>query len=161
MEYFIRKAAAEDALALAGLLREMAETGWFAHVNAETPEETQERVARHMDLNLADDSHSVYVAVDEAGAVLGFAAVHWLPYLILSGPEGYVSELFVREAGRGQGIGGRLLEAVKEEGQGRGCARLSLLNNETRESYLRGFYQKQGWEERGVMKNMVYRFPKV
>jgi GNAT superfamily N-acetyltransferase len=157
MEYSIRKAQAGDAQALAELVRDI---GWFAHVNAELPEDTRERVKRHLGLNLADDSHTVYLAVDGTGWLLGFAAVHWLPYMILSGPEGYVSELFVRAAARGKGVGGRLLDAVKEDARRRGCSRLSLLNNETRESYVRGFYQKHGWEERGVMKNMVYRFPK-
>ena len=33
----------------------------------------------------ADDSHSVYVAQNPEGEILGYCAVHWLPYLLFSG----------------------------------------------------------------------------
>jgi GNAT superfamily N-acetyltransferase len=98
----------------------------------------------------------VYVAETEEGEIAGYAAVHWLPYLLLLGPEGYVSELFIRESDRGQGIGTQLLEVVKQEAEARGCARLMLLNMHERESYRRGFYKKQGWEERPDAANFVY-----
>ena len=52
------------------------------------------------------------------------------------------------EEARGQGIGSRLLEAVKAEAKRRGCSRLQLVNFRQRESYQRGFYAKAGWEER-------------
>ena len=60
------------------------------------------------------------------GELAGYAAVHWLPYLILKGPEGLLSELFVSEAQRGAGVGSRLLAAAVDEGRKRGCARLML-----------------------------------
>lgn len=77
-----------------------------------------------------------------------YASVHWLPYLIHAGPEGYVSELFVAEAARGQRLGSRLLATIEAEARGRGCARLQLLAFRTRDSYRRRFYPKAGWEER-------------
>jgi GNAT superfamily N-acetyltransferase len=58
-----------------------------------------------------------------------------------------VSELFIAESRRGQGIGARLLDTVAEEARSRGCARLLLLNIRKRESYERGFYRKHGWIE--------------
>jgi GNAT superfamily N-acetyltransferase len=85
--------------------------------------------------------------------------VHWLPYLFFSGPEGFVSELFVGGPSRGQGVGRQLLEAVKVEATERGCVRLQLINFRDRESYQRGFYQKCGWEERGTAANFVLQFP--
>jgi GNAT superfamily N-acetyltransferase len=149
----IRLARIEDAPAITDLLREI---GWF-HAVADVPlEQAQSTLEQHLALCLADGSHSVYVGADESGALLGYASVHWLPYLILAGPEGYVSELFLREAARGQGLGAQLLEAVKVEARKRGCIRLSLMNNRERESYRRGFYEKHGWEERSLMANMVY-----
>jgi GNAT superfamily N-acetyltransferase len=151
----IRRASAEDAEALADLLREV---GYFARINQEPPETTRERVARHLALAAADRSHSIYVAQGPQGVILGYGAVHWLPYLILAGPEGYVSELFLREAARGQGTGRQLLEVIKAEAVERGCARLNLLNRRDRESYQRQFYAKQGWEEREDMANFVYLF---
>lgn len=153
MEILIRRAEAQDAPGLTGLVRSL---GLFAHITAEAPEATQARVARHLTLCLADESHSVFVAHNPAGEMVGYGAVHWLPYFILAGPEGYVSELFVAASQRGQGVGGRILEEIKAEAQRRGCSRLMLLNRRTRESYQRQFYVKQGWEERGEMANFVY-----
>jgi GNAT superfamily N-acetyltransferase len=78
-----------------------------------------------------------------------------LPYLILAGPEGYVSELFVSDSARGIGIGTQLLKAVEAMAISRGCSRLMLLNRKTRESYERGFYRRLGWEEREEFANFV------
>jgi GNAT superfamily N-acetyltransferase len=129
--------------------------GWFGHLSNEPAPATEKRVTDHMARCMSDDSHSMYVAEDEAGRFLGYTAVHWLPYLMLSGPEGYVSELMVAEAARGQGCGTGLLDVVREEGITRGCSRLMLANRTTRESYQRGFYTKRGWTERGDIANFV------
>ncbi len=153
METKIRKAQPDDARGIAAILRELE---WITRFDAETIDATAQRVAHHLKLCHADDSHMVYVAETEEGEIAGYAAVHWLPYLLLLGPEGYVSELFIRKANRGQGIGTQLLETVKEEAKARGCARLMLLNMQERESYQRGFYKKQGWEERPDAANFVY-----
>ncbi len=105
---------------------------------------------------LADECHSVFVATGPKDNIIGYASVHWLPYLFLPGPEGFVSECFVVESYRGMGVGSRLLEAVKSEARQRGCTRLELVNFKQRESYQRGFYAKQGWEERSLAANFVY-----
>ena len=153
MEVKIRKVEIEDASRLAEILRSF---GWFAAFENEDAETSVERVRRHLSLCLADDSHSMYVA-EVDGRVLGYTSVHWLPYLLLAGPEGYVSELFVQQEGRSQGLGTRLLEAIKQEARQRGCVRLMLLNNRGRESYQRQFYAKNGWQERPEMANFIYR----
>lgn len=140
----IRRATASDAPTLAELLRRLEGFDWLRD---EPGEDTANRVARHLALCLADDSHSLYVAeVDERLA--GYVSVHWLPYLILRGPEGYVSELFLAPDARGQGIGTQLLETVAVEARARGCYRLHLINHRRRESYRRDYYRKRGWEER-------------
>jgi GNAT superfamily N-acetyltransferase len=154
MSIRIRKSKTSDAHALADLIRAQ---GIFTRINVETPEETEERVRRHLALDGADDSHLVLVARNADGQIAGYCAVHWLPYLFLSGPEGYVSELFVHPEFRGQGIGGLLLEAVKSEAVVRGCSRLSLINMRSRESYLRQFYAKQGWVERSDAANFILK----
>jgi GNAT superfamily N-acetyltransferase len=152
MSINIRKVTPEDASVLAEIIRGL---GWFTHISAEPPEATRARVARHLALCLADDSHSVYVAQASTVEVVGYVAVHWLPYLILAGPEGYVSELFLRDEARGQGIGTQLLEIVEAEARRRGCIRLMLLNMRQRESYQREYYKKRGWEERPDAANFV------
>ncbi len=109
----------------------------------------------HLALCNADDSRLILVAELPSGEVAGYCAVHWLPYLILTGPEGYVSELFIKEEFRGQGVGSQLLETIKAKARDRGCSRLMLLNMRKRESYKRQFYSKQGWEERSEAANFI------
>jgi GNAT superfamily N-acetyltransferase len=145
MEIEIRKAEERDIAGIGEIVREL---GWFADINAEVPEETRTHITNEMKLCQADESHGVFVARATDGAVLGYVVVHWVPYLIHSGPDGYISELFLRESARGKGIGARLLGTVEAEAKRRGCTRLMLLNMRQRESYLRGFYSKHGWEER-------------
>ncbi len=143
-EIFFRPAVAEDAEAIATILHDM---GWFKHINAESQNETTARVRHSMALGQAGDSLTILVAGSADGALVGYLAVHWLPNLML-GLEGYISELFLHADYRGQGIGRRLLEAAKAEAKKRGCERLMLFNRRSRESYQRGFYPKQGWQER-------------
>lgn len=153
MQPVIRKAEIKDAKDIADILHCL---GWFANVNKEPSETTRDRVIRHLELCHADNSHSVYAAELETNRVLGYASVHWNPYLFLPGPEGYVSELFVHPDFQNQGIGTALLEKIKQEGRQRGCSRLMLINNRTRQSYEQGFYSKNGWEERLQMSNFIF-----
>jgi GNAT superfamily N-acetyltransferase len=154
MNIQIRKAQMTDTNAITHILRAL---GWFAHLSSESYETTEKRIAHHLESCNAADSHSVYVAESSAGDVVGYGTVHWMPTLFLPGPEGYVSELFVGESARGQGVGARLLEAMKEEAEERGCSRLWVVNMRYRESYKRGFYRKCGWEERPDAANFLLR----
>jgi GNAT superfamily N-acetyltransferase len=74
---------------------------------------------------------------------------------MLPGPELYLSELFVREAWRGAGIGRGLLEGVSSFAVTEGCSRLMLVTGKDRDSYVRDFYQKNGWVERPYIANFV------
>ncbi len=152
MDIRIRKSELSDAPAISEILRSL---GIFARINVEDPQSTQKRILNHLTLCMADDSHLILVAEAPGGQIAGYCAVHWLPYLILAGPEGYVSELFISEEFRERGIGGQLLNMIKAEAQKRGCSRLMLLNMRNRESYQRQFYAKQGWEERPDAANFV------
>jgi GNAT superfamily N-acetyltransferase len=154
MKVQIRKASAQDAQSLAELLKDI---GWFESFKNEPIEVASRRVRRHIEQCLADESHSLFVAQTPDGAIVGYGSVHWVPYLFLPGPEGYVSELFVRESARGQGLGSDLLRTIETEARARGCARLSLINLRNRESYMRQFYVKAGWEERTEAANFIYR----
>jgi GNAT superfamily N-acetyltransferase len=140
----IRPARVEDTAGIAATLRDL---GWFAHITDEPSEETERRVARQLALCAANGDHTVLVAEDEIGQIVGYLVAHWFPNM-LKGGDGYVSELFIRGAARGKGLGGRFLATIEEEGMRRGCTRLMLFNRKERESYQRGFYQSHGWEER-------------
>ena len=148
----IRRARQEDAPALAELLRS---NRWHKRFESEDPSETLATVTKHLDLCLTSPSHSILVGCNGDGGIAGYVAVHWLPYLFLSGPEGFVSELFVDANVQGRRIGTRLLDAAIEEARARGCSRLQLINIRTRESYTRGFYSKLGWTERPEAASFV------
>jgi GNAT superfamily N-acetyltransferase len=154
MEIKIRKLTAQDAPQIAELLKEI---GWFESFKGDTVSAATERVRSHIEQCHADNSHSAFVAETSNGQIVGYGSVHWLPYLFLQGPEGYVSELFVRESARGQGIGRELLKVIETEAKVQGCVRLSLINLRNRESYMRQFYVKAGWEERPEAANFIYR----
>jgi GNAT superfamily N-acetyltransferase len=158
-DVLIRPATPDDAPGLAALLRTLERFDWL---RAEEPAAAVARVRALLTAS-GDAARSIYVAIDSRGdvagdgdgSVSGYVAVHWLPYFIMPGPEGYVSELFVAPAARGRGIGSRLLAAAVAEARARGCSRLGLLNNRRRQSYERGFYARHGWQERGDMANFV------
>jgi len=152
MNTVIRKAQLQDGEALVDLLKSV---GLFNHLASEPTEVSYQRMAYHLELCHADDSHSIYVAEID-GRVAGYVAVHWLPYLMLPAPEGFISELFVHETVQGCGIGTQLLETVKTEAQRRGCFRLMLVNHRDRDSYKRKFYETRGWREREQIANFVY-----
>lgn len=150
----IRKATESDAQAIAQILQEL---GWFAWLDSTSPQTTIAQIQQQIAQCHANDSHSIYVAENAQNQVIGYVAVHWLPCPFLPKPQAYISELFIHEAYRGQGIGKRLLETVTSEALMRGCLLLMLHNNKERKSYQREFYRKQGWIERENIANFFYR----
>ncbi|BAZ50637.1 GCN5-related N-acetyltransferase [Nostoc sp. NIES-4103] len=149
----IRKAQESDAKAIAQILREL---GWFAWVNSTPGEKTITQIQQHIAQCYADDSHSIYVAENTESEVIGYVTVHWLPCPFLPHLQAYVSELFILQANRGQGVGKTLLATVINEAKIRKCSVLMLLNHKQRESYQREFYRKQGWIERETVANFIY-----
>jgi GNAT superfamily N-acetyltransferase len=154
----IRAVRETDAASLAELLHSLDQ---FPHIQSEPLETTRTRVLGMIRQCLADESHSMFLAHDKTGALAGYLSIHWLPYLILKAPEGYVSELFVNPEARSKGIGKQLLEVALREAARRGCSRLSLLNFRNRESYQRQFYAKNGWTERVDAANFVLPVPEA
>ncbi len=151
----IRKVHKEDSGQLIELLKNI---GWFKTILNNPQKDLEIKLKKYLEFCLADNSHSMYVLEDNNKIILAYISVHWLPYLFLEGPEGFISELFIRDNQRGKGIGTKLLNKVKEEAKERGCSRLSLLNGKNRESYERRFYQKQGFIERDQMMNFIFKF---
>ncbi len=148
----LRKATIDDAAELASLLRGI---GWFEYLQRQSKDEAREHVKAQLARCLADESHFTYVAESDDGKIIGYISAHWIPYLFMRGSEGYVSELFVRDGVRAQGVGRQLLDLVTMEAKRCGCARLSLVNLRNRESYQRQFYIKAGWRERTEAANFV------
>jgi len=142
----------EDVPVIADIIRKL---GWFPYVDKESPQATELRVRLHLELCDADDSHTVLVGEDEEGNASGYISVHWLPYLLLEGPEGYVSEVFVREEARGKGVGKALMNDVKELAEVKGCSRLMLLSERDRSEAEDKFYADLGFQERPGTESMI------
>lgn len=149
----IRTATNADAAGIASIIREL---GWFASIKAEAEAETIIRIAAALETAETSSHYAAYVAETDEG-IVGFTALHVLPYLIHTGNDGYLSELFIRESARGQGVGTALLRAIQDEARRRGCFRLRLINVKTRDSYQRKFYAKNGWQEWPDAATFVYR----
>lgn len=145
----LRAVQPDDAPALAALLQGI---GWFDRFATGHPEAHADQLAPL----LAPSPHQLQlVACDAQGQLIGYCAMHWLPIAILQGWEGYVSELFIADSARGLGVGSQLLDQVTAAARSRGCRRLWLVNNRQRDSYHRGFYAQQGWQEQAQAARFV------
>jgi GNAT superfamily N-acetyltransferase len=151
-EVTIRPAEVADSRAIAVILRL---SGCFSHLDNEALDATDAYIAKNLERCHADDRHTIIVAEEQNGEVVGYIAVHWLQYLMASDTRGYVSELFVLPSARGRGIGRRLLEVVQEQAADRGCSRLMVVNVSNRITYPRRFFLKLGWKERPEVTNFI------
>jgi GNAT superfamily N-acetyltransferase len=95
------------------------------------------------------------LVADEGGEVAGYLAVHWIPFPLLAGREGYVSDLVIAESWRGQGVGKALLEAAEQRALAQGCVRLMLNNRITSEAFTHGFFTGAGFRQRAEFANFV------
>jgi len=152
----IRKVTSGDASSMAEILREI---GWSEKRNSMPLDEVSGPIRELIDHALSDpDGHTIYVAVNEDDKAVGFTNVHWVPFVMLGGIEGYVSDVFVSPTASGMGAGKQLIEAVMDEGKERDAYRLMLTNGKEKPSYERGFYSKAGWTERPKVANFVYYY---
>lgn len=150
----IRQLINQDLPELAQLFQTL-ETGAWA--NELKPEELAQVLEQRLQLA---QGQSLMLVADSGRQLVGYAAVHWIPFLVLPGPEGYLSELFVHPAYRGQGLGQQLLAAIEQAAVESGVYRLGLVNLKDRLSYQRGFYSDLGWQERAEAAHFVKVLPK-
>jgi len=97
---------------------------------------------------LTGEENALLLVAELAGRVVGYIHGEIVPYLLFAGREMLVSEVFVMASERGKGVGRALIQAIEAEAVRRKCFRISVLNSRERESYKRGFYPSQGYEER-------------
>jgi ribosomal protein S18 acetylase RimI-like enzyme len=85
---------------------------------------------------LRDPRHHLVVAVDD-GAVVGFiSAVHYV-HPDKPRPELWINEVAVASTHRGQGIGGKLLNAILEIARGVGASEAWVLTNRSNAAAMR------------------------
>ena len=96
---------------------------------------------------LGKTDHEILVA-ETGNQIVAYVAAHWVPFPLLGGLEGYISDLVVHAKWRGHGIGNQLMEAVQERALKLNCRRLMLHNRMVDESFERGFYLKLGFRQR-------------
>jgi len=70
MDFAVREAGPSDADGLSSLIRGL---GMFERLKSEDAGVTSARVAKHLNMSLADDSHSLLVAADADGRLLAYA----------------------------------------------------------------------------------------
>lgn len=80
--------------------------------------------------------------------IVGYLAYSIKPQLRLSGYCMEIDELSITHKLRGLGIGSTLLDQAKEIARASKVKMIIISTNRERESYKRGFYLKQGFQEK-------------
>lgn len=94
---------------------------------------------------LTDNMHICLAAVDGEGRTVGYVG---LMYVL---DEGYISNVAVAPAHRREGIGGMLLDTLRERAMEKGLAFLTLEVRQTNEP-AKSLYKKHGYVEVGLRK---------
>jgi ribosomal protein S18 acetylase RimI-like enzyme len=102
-----------------------------------------------------DSSEREALVVESDDRIAGYIAVHWIPFPLMGGVEGYISDLVIAIGARGKGLGSALLNEAESHARSRGCRRLMLNNRVDSEGYKRGFYAKQGFRQREEFAGFV------
>ncbi|PZF82913.1 GNAT family N-acetyltransferase [Jiangella anatolica] len=106
-----------------------------------------------------DPSSAAYVA-DADGDVLGLIAVHISPFFERTGCWGRIVALVVSERVRGQGVGGRLVEAAEAFAVRHGCLRMEVTSSDRRHD-AHAFYRRLGYlDQRGSSSRFLGDLPR-
>lgn len=132
MNIHIRPAGLADAPAVVGLVQELAQNGgWQSPLD--------EDYARDY---LSSQGSQILLAEGE-GQVLGLLSYSERPNLLHAGNTALIEELVVAEDGRGQGVGGALLEHLLRLLEAQGFAEVSVTTMPDNAGAIR-FYQAHG-----------------
>ena len=98
---------------------------------------------------LITEENALLLVAEIKGRVVGYIHGELVTYLLFAGREMFISEVFVDEDYRDHGVGKSLMATIEAEAAREKCFRITVMNGRERESYKRGFYPSQGYEERG------------
>lgn len=91
------------------------------------------------------DPNQLPIVLDDAGEVVGYLQISFIPGLSLKGMlRGQIESVRIASSHRGQGFGHVLLGWAIEECRRKGCGMVQLAMNKTREDTLR-FYKSLGF----------------
>jgi len=143
----IRHAVASDAQEIGAVFDAAVREGWtylgeLARQPMFPPEEWDKVVVEHAPPN------ELLVAVDAAGTVIGFTAVHTR--------EGEMFLLFVHPAHAGQGVGRELLAAAHQALKAAGCRESFLYTHELNQRAL-AVYEAAGYRRDGSVRESDFR----
>jgi diamine N-acetyltransferase len=142
----MRKGEERDLQQVLGLIKEFAQF-----------QRTPEKVSVTLDQMKAEkDLFSCFVAEDCAGRIVGFVSFFFC-YYSWSGRAIYMDDLYVEPASRGQGIGTKLLTAVRDYGKMQNCYKFRWQVSRWNENAI-GFYKSLGAEidEVEINCNIIY-----
>jgi len=101
--------------------------------------------------------YAVYVATASNDSVVGTFALLVMDNLAHMGtPSAVVEDVCVDEQLRGQGIGGAMMHFAMQFARQRGCYKLALSSNATRER-AHAFYRSLGFEQHGLSFHVPLR----
>jgi GNAT superfamily N-acetyltransferase len=130
----------------------LADTGAVADLLADLGYPTAGDVAtKRLGRLLATGHDPVYLAMQDDQAV-GLMAMHFTEMLHVAGPVARITTLVVRDGGRGQGVGKRLIAEADRMAREAGCYELELTTG-LRRTQAQAFY-----EGRGMGRSIKYSF---
>lgn len=132
----IRNAHPEDAPAIVGLIRELAEFEQLTHLLEVTPES----LAEHL---FGNRPAAECLVVEEGDSVIAFALFFHNFSTFLGKPGLYLEDLYVQPAHRGRGVGRALLVRLAAMARDRGCGRFEWSVLDWNANAI-AFYQKVG-----------------
>ena len=91
--------------------------------------------------------HDILLAMDENGKIVAMAIMS----VVMSTLDrnAYLEDLVVDSKCRGRGVGGQMLEAIKDWGRQKGCRRLEFTSSSReKKEGAAGFYESHGAERR-------------
>ena len=97
-----------------------------------------------------DRDFQYYICAVSGEGLVGFCSLSIRESLWGQGDIGYIDELVVEEASRGEGIGGMLLERASELAKEKGCRRVELDSAFHREGAHR-FYEAHGFQSYSLL----------
>jgi len=144
MTFTVRDAGEADAEPIAALMPRLADFDVPASRNPEDLWRSDLAMFRRW---LAGEAPEclVQVAVDPAGAVLGFAMTSLRPELLSHEPSAHLEAIAVAAAAEGQGVGKALLVAAEAAAAARGASSMTL-HVFARNARARAVYEKAGYD---------------